>query len=236
MNSKTLSKENKCVSVLKKIFLSVFFLFCLFGLTSCSSVEKKGISTNFTVVRCTYDATKQSTTIVWSSSLENESIYDMKEVYFKFDLYKDGSYIRTTDYVHYDIQIKHGKTNTGKRSFIVDGDIDNIQIYSWYADFATLWQSYKWWFIGTIIGASILAVLLIILLIASDGDILDVFEDHIWILWTLIPVSIVIILSTGIVSIIARDWVSFLIVIGGIVAAFALFGLAALVAYIIDEI
>lgn len=204
---------------MKRIIRIIFFcfIFCLlsFGLTACAHVEKKGMSTDFKVVSCTYDSNANTTKIVWNSTLTNESIYDMEQVYFRFDLYKNGSFVRTTDNVYWNIQIAHGQSNCGNRSFTVEGEIDNAAIHNWNADFANLWDSYEGWWIGTIIGVAFLSICLIITAIKEDGDISSVIEDNSWIFYLLIPLLMVVGVSS-VANWLAINWVTVCIVVGGL--------------------
>lgn len=231
----TIQKERTKFSWLKKLLMGFAFCFCFLGLTSCSSVEKKGMSTNFTVISCIYDSHADTTEVVWNSTLTNESIYDMKKVFFKFDLYKDNSLVRTTDYCYYNIKIPHGSSDTGNRSFVVNGNIDNVKINVWYAEFANLWESYEGWWIGTIIGVVVLTIALIVMFIKSDGDIEEMFEENSWLLYMLIPLGISVI-SSGITSWVAMNWVPICIVAGGLVSVAVLIGLIALIAFIVGSI
>lgn len=229
----TINKKSK-FGWFKKIATAFAFVFCVFNLTACASVEKRGMSTDFQVISCTYDAGNDTTNIVWYSNLNNESIYDMKQVYFKFDLYKDNEFVRTTDNVYWNIQISHGSNDAGRRNFTVEGNIDDIKINQWSADFATLWESYEAWFIGTIIGAVVLTIALLVGLFLADGDLLEMLEDSEWILYLLIPLALGLGIS-GITSWVAMNWVPICIVGGGIVAVAVLVALIALIAFIIDE-
>ena len=60
---------------------------CAFGMTACSSTEKQATSYDFAVVSCTYNSEENTTKVIWYSNLVNDSIFDMKEESFKFDLY-----------------------------------------------------------------------------------------------------------------------------------------------------
>lgn len=213
-------KENKFLELFKKIFLIFTFFAVIFGLTSCASVEYKGMSTNFIVNSCTYDSTSNTTEVIWSSTLKNQSIYDIKTVYFKFDLYKEGSFVETTDDIYWDISIKHGESDTSMRSLIVNGEIDNIKINVWNAQFSTFWETYEEWLIGTIIGIIVIVISFIVAYIITDGDVFELFEDKSGILISLLP--FVIVLISSLLTDIATNWVSLCIVGGGIIAALVL--------------
>ncbi|MCI6358101.1 MAG: AAA family ATPase [Erysipelotrichaceae bacterium] len=209
-------KENKFLELFKKIFLIFTFFAVIFGLASCASVEYKGMSTNFIVNSCTYDSTSNTTEVIWSSTLKNQSIYDIKTVYFKFDLYKEGSFVETTDDIYWDISIKHGESDTSMRRLIVNGEIDNIKINVWNAQFSTFWETYEEWLIGTIIGIIVIVISFIVAYIITDGDVFELFEDKSWILISLLP--FVIVLISSLLTDIATNWVPLCIVGGGIIA------------------
>ena len=158
----------------------------------------------------------------------------MTQVYFKFDLYKDNVFIRTTDNIYWDIQISHGESNYGNRSFTVEGEIDNIKINKWNADFANLWDSYESWWIGTMIGVVVLTIALIIMFITSDGDILEIFESSSWLLYMVVPLLLGIGI-TGITGWVSANWIPICIVGGGLLSVAILIGLIVLIVYLINE-
>ena len=84
---------NKIRKLLKTIFLGLAIGVSTLGLTSCSSTEKTATSYDFSVVSCTYNTEEDTTKVVWVSNLVNNSIFDIKEESFKFDLYENDTFV-----------------------------------------------------------------------------------------------------------------------------------------------
>lgn len=221
---------------LKMIFVGAAIGFSSFALTGCSSTEKQATSYSFSVVSCAYNSESDSTKIVWFSQLVNDSIYDIKNESFKFDLYDGETFVRTTDYVTYEIAIKHGSSNSGNRNFTANGKVTDVKINSWVASFSNVWETYLPWFISVIVIAPVLAVIYIILMIINDlefDDLIEFLEDHLWFIpFLAIPFVPYLIssLSSGVWS-----WVPPIIIGGGIIAAIIIILIAHLIKFFIDE-
>ena len=172
---------------IRMLFKSSFLCLSIGGgaiaLTGCSSAEEKATSYNFTQISCTYNSEDDTTKVVWASTLENNSIYDMTEESFKFDLFKDDVFVRTTDYINYSIPVKHGESNTGRRNFTVSGNIDKVELTQWVAKFNSVWSTYIVWFIVVISVVSLVAIAYAIFVFVEDislGDLFEFIADHIW--------------------------------------------------------
>ena len=227
----------KLLRFLRTILFGITFSVCAFGMTACSSSEKQATSYYFSVVSCTYNSTEDTTRVVWYSDLVNDSIYDMKEESFKFDLYNGSTFIRTTDYVTYSITVKHGKSEASNRNFVANGQVTDVKINTWTAKFSSVWETYMPWFIATIVVASILAIIYVVIMILNDLELADLGEflgEH---LWTIAMVAIPFVpylissLSSSVWS-----WVPPLIIGGGIVALAIVVLLSHLIKFIIELI
>lgn len=206
-------------------------------MTACSSSEKQATSYYFSVVSCTYNSTEDTTRVVWYSDLVNDSIYDMKEESFKFNLYNGSTFIRTTDYVTYSITVKHGKSEASNRNFVANGQVTDVKINTWTAKFSSVWETYMPWFIATIVVASILAIIYAVIMILNDLELADLGEflgEH---LWTIAMVAIPFVpylissLSSSVWS-----WVPPLIIGGGIVALAIVVLLSHLIKFVVELI
>ncbi len=228
---------SKLKKFLKFLLLSFSIGTCTLGLVSCSSVEKKSTSYDFEVVSCEYVAEEDITKVVWSSRIVNETIYDIENVTFRFDVYNVDSYVRTTDDCVYSIAIKHGKSNNGNRGVSLYGQVTNISIHSWTAKYSSLWKTYQPWFIATIISAAVLALIYIIFMIVSDLELFDLgefLEDHLWTLGMFLIPFIPYVIEAAINS----NWsfVPPIIIGGGIVALVVVALLGHLIKFIVEEV
>lgn len=221
----------------KTLFLGLTLAVGTIGLTSCASAEEKGTSTYFNCVSCVYNSKEDTTKVVWSSILTNDSIYDMTEEHFKFDLFQGDTFIRTTDFCRYTIKINHGKFDSGLRNFTVSGSVTRVELNSWTAKFASLWDTYIVWFIVTIVIAALVIVGYGIFVFIEDIELLDIFEiigDHLWFLLIIvIPFIPYLIssLSSGVWS-----WVPPLIIGGGIMSVIVCGLIIHLIRFIIEEV
>ena len=137
----------KLLRFLRTILFGITLSVCAFGMTACASSEEKATSYDFTCISCSYNSSDDTTLVVWGSTLTNDSIYDMTEESFKFDLFQGETFVRTTDYCTYKIKIKHGESDTGRRNFTVAGNITKVDLNTWKAKFSSVWDTYKVWFI-----------------------------------------------------------------------------------------
>lgn len=230
----TFKCHGKVKSFLRSLLLGLACAFSFFGLTSCQSAEAKGMNTGYTCVRCTYIESTNETEIVWYSTIENESIYNMTRLYFKFDLYDYSGFVQTTKYIQYDIQIRHGDFNVGNRNFFIDGKYTNANLITWYADFASFWDTYKGWMIPTIIVALIASIAYIVYMVVEDTDpdeMTDLIADAPWIYSLLLPLMI-----TSIYSIASSSWVPLVIILIGTISIPIIGLLGHLVKFVIENI
>ena len=224
-----------------KLFKVLFFGLVVglgsISMTSCATTEKSATSFNFQNVSCSYDSGTDETYIVWSSTLENKSIYNIKNCSFKFDLYDGTTFLRTTEWLNYKISVKHCSSKTNNCYFYAEGKVTKIEFNAWTATFTNLWNTYRPWFISTIIAAPVLAVILFVAMLVSDSDLDDVWEffvDHFYFVFiVLIPFVPYIILGLSESS---WSWVPPVIIGGGILAFVAITGLLLLIPWLIEVI
>ena len=133
--------------------------------------------------------------------------------------------------------VKNGDSYTGNFNFYANGQIDSIEYVSWTANYSSFWETYKIWFIVSIILVSIAFIIYLIFMIIEDLElsdtvdaIADFFEEHGWIAFCLL-----IPLGSAIWGIISSHWVPVLIVVGALIAFILLSLIAHLIKYIIEE-
>lgn len=206
-------------------YIIIFFnlLIPLTFLSGCTSTDEVGSSTAKIIDEptCTYQSSSHTTRVTFSIYVSNNSIYNIDEEYFKFDLYNDNSKVITRKYT-FSIHIKANSSSTNNCYFDYNGEIDSIKFISWSCDYVSFWDTYSIWMISTIVVASILAVIYILAMIIADFDLDDVFDmigDHIGIAFTALIPFIIYIITSLIESV--WNWVPFVIILGG-VAAFIL--------------
>lgn len=214
VSSLTLSKkENK--SWFKKIIVSLILFFSIFSLSGCQSTNKNEsyLETGLgSMYLCTYDANTNSTDILLRSSVENNTIYTIKQIHVEFDFYFNDTKVGNEE-ITFDISIEHGTTQTINRQISIDGRINKIVYKNWYADYLNVWDTYLPWWITMIVITSLLLLSYIILISILDLDIAEVFEfiaDNLYSLLAFLPMIIVLLWGT-----ISSNWVSALIVVGG---------------------
>ena len=213
--------------------LSFFILiFSALMLTGCQSTDKAesyiGTGDNF-IYNCSYDSTKNKTTINIKSYIQNNTVYKIDKVTIKVNLYNNDTLIAKEEKVTFDFEVKYGTTKIFNFSTYYEGvEVNKLEYVSWTARYKTIWESYKPWFIIVIVIVSVIAVAFILLMLITDlelDDVVDFFEDHLWttptILIAFIPYFIVGI-SSG-----SWGWIP-PIIIGGGILLLALVGLIAL--------
>lgn len=118
--------KNKGFKIFSVLFLLVLFIPMLSG---CQSTDKTMSYLNtgpISEARFDYDSIKDKTTITWTATLTNETIYNIKDFSVKLDLYNEETLVDTKTY-YYSCSFTHGKQYTGTFTFTYNGRIDNIE-------------------------------------------------------------------------------------------------------------
>ena len=223
-----------------KLFSVVLFvLVCMLCMSGCQSTDKSDSFFNysqFEQATFEYNEETNKTKVVFNATLTNNTIYNFNSFSVKLNLYSDSNIVNIETH-NYDRGVKNGDSYTGYFNFYANGQIDSIEYVSWTANYSSFWDTYKIWFIVSIILVSIAFVVYLVFMIIEDLElsdtvdaIVDFFEEHGWItIFMLIP------LGGTIWGIISSHWVPILIVVGAIIS-FVLLGLIAhLIKYIIEE-
>lgn len=216
------------------IFLPILIIL-ICTLTCCQSTDKSQSfldSSGLSYSQFEYDSTNNKTKVIWATTLTNDTIYNFESFSIEFKLYNNSTLIGTKTY-NYDRGVKHGSDYTGKFNFYADGEINSIEYVSWSANYNSFWDTYKIWFIVTIVVAIILAIAYIIVMIIEDLELDDVGEfiaDHWWIVF-----SLLLPIGGSLYGIITSAWVPVLIVLGGIVAVIVVGLIAHLIKFIVEE-
>ncbi|MBQ8844577.1 MAG: AAA family ATPase [Clostridia bacterium] len=224
---------------IKLFSIFIILIISLFCFTGCQSTNKSDSFFNysqFEQATFEYNVETNKTKVIFNATLTNGTIYNFNSFSVRLNLYSDSNIVNTETY-NYDRGVKNGDSYTGYFNFYANGQIDSIEYVSWTANYSSFWETYKIWFIVSIILVSVAFIIYLVFMIIEDLElsdtfdaIVDFFEEHSWIaiLW-LIP------LGGTIWGIISSHWVPVLIVIGAVVA-FVLMGLIAhLIKYIIEE-
>ena len=213
-----ISKENSVINKPNSKFLKVFMLTMLLFLflplfSGCATTEKSAYmdtESNLTYT-CEYNAETNETRIEWSTYFTNNSIYNITEFSVKFNLYFENSLIYQEKEFFYDIDIGHGQSVYKNCRFTISGHIDKIAFAEWHAEFDNLWNSYKGWWIGTIVGTIILSIVILVCIFAFELDLDECLP------WLLPILSILVTFLIASFSIDSIGWVVSCMLLGGIV-------------------
>ena len=226
-------------NIVKRLsFIFILFLISLFSITffagcqqstdkSEAYFDKSGIE----YTKFEYDANSNKTKVIWATTLTNNTIYNFDGFSVKFKLYSNSTVLSTETY-NYDRGVKHGGEYTGAFNFYADGEVTAIEYVSWSANYTSFWETYKIWFIVTIVVACVAALIYIIVMIVQDLELDDIGEfisDNWWILFSLLAP-----LAGTIWGVVTSYWVPVLIVLGGIVAVVLLALIAHLIKFIVE--
>ncbi len=230
---KSISKI-KIIELVTVIFAIVISMFLLAGCQS-TDISQSYFRTDELKYDCTYYEKTNQTEVKWSASIENGTIYNIKEIKIKFVLYNSDEIVK--DYIYnFDLKILPGKVLNSTYLFTVDGKITDIKFVSWQAEYDSFWNVYKIWLIVMIILAIIGAIVYIIFMVVEDfdfdiwGDVCEFFSENIWMI-----VIVALPVIGGIIAVIMSYWVPVLIVLGGIIASILIMLLAQLIKYIVDN-
>ena len=223
-----------------KLFsILIVLLISLFCFSGCQSTDKSNSFFNysgFEQATFEYDEETNKTKVIFYATLTNETIYNFNSFSIKVNLYGHSTYVSTETY-NYTRGVKNGDSYAGFFNFYENGQIDSIEYVSWTANYSSFWETYKIWFIVSIILVSVAFIIYLVFMIIEDLDlsdtfdaIADFFEEHVW-----IAICFLIPLGGTIWGIVSSHWVPVLIVVGAFIA-FVLLGLIAhLIKFIIEE-
>ena len=219
-------------------FVLILFLTLLFSigfLSGCSqSTDKSEAYLNTSVIKNSlfeYDSNSNQTKVTWATTLTNSTIYNFDGFSVTFKLYNNSTLIKTDTY-NYSRGVKHGAEYRGRFNFYADGEITHIEYVSWTANYNSFWETYKIWFIVTIVVACVAALIYIIVMIVQDLELDDVGEflsEYWWIFF-----SLLLPLGGTIWGVVTSNWVPAHIVVGGIIAVIVLALIAHLIKFIVE--
>lgn len=224
---------------IKLFSILIVLLISLFCFSGCQSTDKSNSFFNyssFEQATFEYDEETNKTKVIFYATLTNETIYNFNSFSIKLKLYSHSNYVSTETY-NYTRGVKNGDSYAGFFNFYENGQIDSIEYVSWTANYSSFWETYKIWFIVSIILVSVAFIIYLVFMIIEDLElsdtfdaIADFFEEHGW-----IAICFLIPLGGTVWGIASSHWVPVLIVVGAFIA-FVLLGLIAhLIKFIIEE-
>ena len=217
---------------MKKILIILsFFIFGIL-LTSCQSTDKTqsymGIGDNFTYT-CSYDAVENKTDIKFKSFIQNDTIYTIDKVSVVVNLYLDDVLVGREKEFIFNFEVRYGKIkNFTFNIHFDDGEVNKIEYVSWNPTYKILWNTYEPWFIASIIIVSVILLIFILIILIEDlelDDVIDFFEDHLWVLSVGLIIFIPYIIDA--VSSDSWSWIP-LVIIGSAVVILVVLGLIVL--------
>lgn len=223
---------------MKKLFKMFSFLSAIlftFLLIGCQSTDKTqaymGTGDNFTYT-CSYDSKENVTNLKIKTYIQNDTIYKIDKITLVINLYMNDTRVKKEGKVTFDFDVNNGETKVHTFStYYAGAEVNRVEFESWSADYYSLWETYKVWFIVSIIVASIAALVLLITKFVFDydfDDIADFIEERGAILFSVLIVFIPYIIngfSSG-----DWSWVPIVIILGAIIAVL-LFGLIMMVIF-----
>lgn len=204
----------------KKLFRFAVLLILTLFLGSCSVKSSIEGSTNnlycgsLVVTDSSYNAETDSTSFICNIYIHNGMNVNASQPTFIFDLYKDRLKTAQCERTFYTLKMKHNTEKEYTLSFSVDGQYDGVALREWTSDISSIWDTYKTWFVCTIIGVGVLTVLAAIYVIMNDGE-LDLFNDNF--LLFIIPLGLLL-FGSGVGSWINSNWIPICIVGAGLIA------------------
>ena len=163
-----------------KMFSFLIAILFTFLLAGCQSTDKTqaymGTGDNFTYT-CSYDSKENVTNLKIKTYIQNDTIYKIDKVTLVINLYKDDTLVKKECKVTFDFDVNNGETKAHTFStYYAGAEVNRIEFESWSADYYSLWDTYKVWFIASIIVASIAALVLLITKIVFCYDFDDIAD------------------------------------------------------------
>lgn len=206
-----------------KILTLFVVLICIMFLTGCQSTDKTkaymgiGDSLSYT---CSYDPIENKTIIKINSYIQNDTIYTIDKVTISMNLYLNDTIVKKEGEVTFDFDVRYGETrNFSFSTYYANGEINKLEYVGWYATYKSVWNSYSQWFITSIIIASVVLLIFILLMLIKNlelDDVTDFFEDHSYI----IPAILIIFVPYLIDGISSGNWswVPPIIIVGAVIS------------------
>lgn len=196
-----------------------------------------GIGDNFTYI-CSYDSVNNETAIKIKSYIQNKTIYAIDKVTIKVNLYNNDTLVMKEEKFIFNFEVKQGTTKDFDFNiYYLDGVVNKLEYVSWSANYKTIWNSYKPWFISTIIISFIIAIAIILIMIIENfdfDDLFDFFEEHLGILPTILIVFIPYFID-GVLSG-SWSWIPPIILSGGILLLVSICLIAFGIKYLFTDI
>lgn len=206
-----------------KILTLFVVLICIMFLTGCQSTDKTkaymgiGDSLSYT---CSYDPIENKTIIKINSYIQNDTIYTIDKVTIIMNLYLNDTIVKKEGEVTFDFDVRYGETrNFSFSTSYANGEINKLEYVSWYATYKSVWNSYSQWFITSIIIASVVLLIFILLMLIKNlelDDVTDFFEDHSYIIPTILIIFVPYLIdgiSSG-----NWSWVPPIIIVGAVIS------------------
>lgn len=136
------------------------------------------------------------------------------------NLYLNDTIVKKEGEVTFDFDVRYGETrNFSFSTSYANGEINKLEYVSWYATYKSVWNSYSQWFISSIIIASVVLLIFILLMLIKNlelDDVTDFFEDHSYI----IPAILIIFVPYLIDGISSGNWswVPPIIIVGAVIS------------------
>ncbi len=205
-------------------FVSALFILLLLFLTlsGCQTTDKKDAyldTSKIESARLEYIQSSNRTKVTWTTTITNDTIYDIDSIDIVFDLY-EGESTQTQTYTFKGTA--QGEKVNSDFYFYANGKIDYIEFVSWTANYDSFWATYKIAVIVTLGVALVAAIVYIILMIINSWDLDDLGEILSWII-----VSIAMLCIGGAITL--SSWVIGLIIVGGSLSALLIAFLAQLI-------
>lgn len=218
--------KNILLKTLIVFLLSILLLCC----TSCKLTSNEKVSLSTAEIKdnisFNYDSVNNETKVVWSSTIKNDTSYNIKDFSITFKLYNNGSQIDTQTYT-YDHFIRYKDETTSSFTFYYNGKITNAEFYDFKTTKETLWATYSLWIIITFVVAVILSIILILMVIFNDFSLGDILEY--WYFIFFIPIL-------GIGGLVSKFLINSLIIVCGLIFILIVVLLTSGIKSIIEEI
>ena len=203
----------------KLLFLLIFCLIipCSIIFTGCASTSKdKASAATSTDISFTYNQEDNTTRIDFLLYFENNTIYNITKEDCVFKLYKDNQFVKDVNF-YWLVNVNANSSINRNSYIIVEGEFDKMELYSWTASFESVWETYKTWWLISIIAPIVIAIIYLIIVLYNDLDLSDVVENvGTWI------GTIAITLLSFIPLFVSENWMPLVICLGGCVFAILL--------------
>lgn len=173
---------------ISKRMLMVLLLAVIFLFTGCDSQTiNKEDSYAEVKYECMPMDTGNGTRIEYHITIKNETIFNMKDIRYRLDLYENNVFLKTIDYIDIDATVKHGASRSFKGIYVAENlNVTEVKINNWYSEYLGFKETYSVWMIVISAITIVCSIIYAIWIFVEDATIDEVWDNVFEFNWSIV--------------------------------------------------